>query len=82
MQDLTGALGKATPPSLNNRNGKDEMVNYLTTWAQITGDAYNEGNLFLWIWGIGAQLLPFVGVTLAVVGLAFGAFKLWEERGF
>ena len=58
------------------------MINYLTTWAQVTEDAYNEGNLFLWIWGIGAQLLPFAGVALAVAGLAFGAFKLWEERGF
>ena len=59
-----------------------KMINYLTTWSQVTEDAYNQGNLFLWAWGIGAQLLPFAGVTLALAGLAFGAFKLWEERGF
>ena len=58
------------------------MINYLTTWSQVTEDAYNEGNLFLWAWGIGAQLLPFAGVALALAGLAFGVFKLWEERNF
>lgn len=58
------------------------MINYLTNWAQITGDAYNEGNLSLFLWGVGAQILPFAGVALALAGLAFGAFKLWEERNF
>jgi hypothetical protein len=58
------------------------MINYLTTWAQVTEDAYNEGNIFLWVWGIGAQVLPFAGVVLVVGALAFGAFKLWEERNW
>ena len=58
------------------------MINYLTTWAQVTEDAFNEGNLALTAWGIGAQILPFLGVLLTVAGLAFGAFKLWEERNF
>lgn len=55
------------------------MINYLTTWSQVTEDAYNQGNLFLWAWGIGAQLLPFAGVALALAGLAFFAFKMWED---
>ena len=58
------------------------MINYLTTWNQVTEDAWNEGNLALTAWGLGAQLLPFAGVALALAGLAFGAFKLWEERNY
>jgi hypothetical protein len=58
------------------------MINYLTTWSQVTGDAYNSGNLALFIWGIGAQILPFIVTALGIVALGFGAFKLWEERGF
>jgi len=44
-------------------------------------DSYNNGDIFLWLWSIGAQLLPFLGVAVAVVALGLGAFKLWEERG-
>jgi hypothetical protein len=56
------------------------MINYLTTWAQTTEDAYNEGNLFLWAWGIGAQLLPFAGVALVLAGVGVWAFKMWEDN--
>ena len=55
------------------------MINYLTTWNQVTQDAWNEGNLALTAWGLGAQLLPFAGVALALAGLAFFAFKMWED---
>ena len=55
------------------------MINYLTTWNQVTEDAWNEGNLALTAWGLGAQLLPFAGVALALAGLAFFAFKMWED---
>lgn len=58
------------------------MINYLTTWNQVTEDAWNEGNLALTAWGLGAQLLPFAGVALALAGLAFFAFKIWEEYAF
>ena len=55
------------------------MINYLTTWNQVTQDAWNEGNLALTAWGLGAQILPFAGVALALAGLAFFAFKMWED---
>jgi hypothetical protein len=57
------------------------MINYFTNWSQIMEDSYNNGDIFLWLWSIGAQLLPFLGVAVAVVALGLGAFKLWEERG-
>ena len=57
------------------------MVDYFTRWNQVTEDAYNNGDIFLWIWSIGAQLLPFLGVAVVALALGFGAFKLWEERG-
>lgn len=57
------------------------MIDYFTRWNQVTEDAYNNGEIFLWVWGIGAQLLPFLGVALIAGALGFGAFKLWEERG-
>ena len=56
------------------------MINYLTTWSQVTEDAYNEGNLFLWAWGIGAQVLPFAGVALVLAGVGVWAFKMWEDN--
>lgn len=55
------------------------MINYLTTWSQTAEDAWNVGNLALWAWSVGAQLLPFAGVALALAGLAFFAFKMWED---
>jgi hypothetical protein len=55
------------------------MINYLITWNQVTQDAWNDGNLALTAWGLGAQLLPFAGVALALAGLAFFAFKMWED---
>ena len=58
------------------------MINYLTTWAQVTEDAFNEGNLALTAWGLGAQLLPFAGVALVLAGLGFLALKFWEEYAF
>ncbi len=57
------------------------MVDYFTRWNQVTEDAYNNGDIFLWVWSIGAQVLPFLGVAVVVLALGFGAFKLWEERG-
>ena len=58
------------------------MINYLTNWSQTAGKAWEEGNLALWAWSVGAQLLPFAGVALALAGLAFFAFKIWEEYAF
>ena len=57
------------------------MNNYFTNWNQTMEDAYNGGNIFLWVWSIGAQLLPFLGVALVVGALGLFTFKLWEERG-
>lgn len=57
------------------------MIDYFTTWNQVMEDSYNGGNLFLWVWAIGAQLLPFIGVALLAGALGVGVFKLWEERG-
>jgi len=57
------------------------MINYFTNWNQTMQDAYNNGEIFLWAWSIGAMLLPFIGVALVVASLGLGAFKLWEERG-
>lgn len=58
------------------------MINYLTTWAATAGKAYDEGNLALWAWSVGAQILPFAGVALVLAGLGFIAFKFWEEYAF
>jgi hypothetical protein len=57
------------------------MINYFTNWHQTMQDAYNNGEIFLWAWSIGAMLLPFIGVVLVVGALGVGAFKLWEEHG-
>ena len=57
------------------------MIDYFTIWNQVMEDSYNGGNIFLWLWSIGAQLLPFIGVGLFIGALGIGAFKLWEERG-
>jgi hypothetical protein len=56
------------------------MINYLTTWAQVTADAYNEGNLALFVWGFGAQVLPFAVIALALAGVGLWAFKMWEDN--
>ena len=56
------------------------MINYLTTWAQTAGDAWNSGNLALWAWSVGAQLLPFAGVALVLAGVGVWAFKMWEDN--
>lgn len=57
------------------------MIDYFIKWNQVMEDAYNNGEIFLWVWSVGAQLLPFLGVALIAGALGFGAFKLWEERG-
>ena len=57
------------------------MIDYFNKWNQVMEDAYNNGEIFLWVWSVGAQLLPFLGVALIAGALGFGAFKLWEERG-
>ena len=56
------------------------MITYLTDWNQTMQDSYNEGSIFLWVWSIGAQLLPFAGVALVLAGAAFAAFKVWERN--
>lgn len=57
------------------------MIDYFINWNQVMEDAYEQGEMFLWLWSLGAQLLPFLGVFLVACGLGYGAFKLWEERG-
>lgn len=58
------------------------MINYLTTWSQTAEDAWNVGNLALWAWSVGAQLLPFAGVALALAGAGLLVFKYLEEYVF
>lgn len=60
--------------------GEYKVINYLTTWAQVTADAYNTGNLALFIWGIGAQVLPFAVIGLVLAGVGVWAFKMWEDN--
>lgn len=57
------------------------MIDYFIKWNQVTEDSYNNGELFLWVWSIGAQLLPFLGVALVVGALGLFTYKVWEERG-
>jgi hypothetical protein len=57
------------------------MINYFINWNQVTEDSYNNGDIFLWLWSVGAQLLPFLGVIAVTGALGYGLFRLWEERG-
>ena len=57
------------------------MIDYFTNWYQIMEDSYKGGNIFLWAWSIGAQLLPFVIVIAGISALCYAGFRLWEERG-